>query len=167
MQGTPHGRFCIYFIDVLFAHHCSIRHSQNKKRDDGRQTWPPGPELREKAMSTAALGIGHPLKRVNQSRAAAASFEVARFERGGGVGSDVAARRLWSVLICRAARTTSPTRGLDIPARTSKERMLEEARSIVCGCPPSDVACDGKDQVVKKKGCNVISRQSGRQQRRW
>jgi hypothetical protein len=60
--------------------------------------------MREKAMSTATLGIGHPLKRVSQSRAAAASFEVAKFERGG-VGSDVA-HSLWSVL-CHAVRTTS------------------------------------------------------------
>jgi hypothetical protein len=100
-------------------------------------------------MSTATLGIGHPLKRVSQSRAAAASLEVARFERGGGVGSDAGdvARRLWSVL-CRALRTTSRTRGLDIPTRTSKERMFEHARSI-CAAVGRGV-CDGKDQVTKK-----------------
>lgn len=71
---------------------------------DDEQTWPPGPELREKAISTAALGMGHPRKRFNQSWAAAASFEVARYERGGGAGSDVApALRL---VRCRTVRTT-------------------------------------------------------------
>ena len=69
------------------------------------QTWPPGPELREKVISTAALGIGHPLKRISQSRAraaAAASFEVSRSEeRGGGVGSDAVVP-----VLCRAVRTT-------------------------------------------------------------
>jgi hypothetical protein len=110
IQGTSHCRLCIYFIDVLFA---ITRSYRTAKRHDGRQTWPPGPELREKAMSTAALGIGHPLKRISQSRAAAASFEVSRFERGGGVGSD----SLLSVL-CRAVRRSGWTRGLEVAART-------------------------------------------------
>ena len=59
-------------------------------------------------MLTAALGTGHSLKRLSQSRAAAASLEVARFERGGGVGSvasDVS-RSLWSDL-CRVVRANS------------------------------------------------------------
>jgi hypothetical protein len=36
------------------------------------------------------LGVGHSRKRLNQSRAAATSCEIARFESGGGAGSDVA-----------------------------------------------------------------------------
>jgi hypothetical protein len=98
-------------------------------------------------MSTATLGIGHPLKRISQSRAAAASFEVARFERGGGVGSDVA-RRLWSVL-CRAVRTSSCPRGLDIPARTRKERMFEQARSICAAVGRTWRVMVAKDQVIR------------------
>jgi hypothetical protein len=107
IQGTSQGRFCIHFIDVLFrpSHHLVDTAQPNKKKGrDGGQTWPPGPELREKARSTAALGIGHLLNRISQSRAAAASFEVSRMERGGGAGSDESP--LLDVL-CRAVRTSS------------------------------------------------------------
>jgi hypothetical protein len=104
LQGTPDGRFCVYFIDVLYA--ISVRYApQQKGMMMEEHTWPPGPELREKAMSTDALGILDPLNRNNHSRAAAASFEVARFEREGGVGGDVS-RSLRSVL-CRVVRTAS------------------------------------------------------------
>jgi hypothetical protein len=90
----------------------------------GGQTWPPGPELREKAiLSTAALGMGHSRKRFNQSRAAATSFEVARFERGGGAGSDVAEH--WFVR-CRAVRMSS----LKGPVRTSSTINFERVRSM-------------------------------------
>jgi hypothetical protein len=121
----------VAFVFTLLTFCCSPLASHHPSTDGMNretQTWPPGPELREKAMSTAALGIRHPLKRISQSRASAASFEVSRFERGGGVGrgSDDGA------VLCRAVRT-SATRGLvNVPARTERARSIYGAeRSTV------------------------------------